>query len=60
LKRGKIILKSEEQIKKELINKLREQADRLERGDFEALVTYKVIRQQIPILEDILELNTYK
>lgn len=50
-------MKSQEQILRELIKMLREQADRLEKCDFESLLTYKVVRQQIPILEDVLELN---
>lgn len=50
-------MKNQEQIEKQLIKLLREQADRLEKGDVHDLIMYKFVRQQIPILEDILELN---
>lgn len=47
-------MKSQEKIEKQLIKLLREQADRLEKGD---IVVYKIVRNQIPVLEDVLELN---
>ena len=50
-------MKSQEQIEKQLIKLLREQADRLEKGDIDDIVMYKIIRNQIPVLEDILELD---
>lgn len=50
-------MKSQEQVEKQLIKLLREQADRLEKGDVNDIIVYKSIRQQIPVLEDILELN---
>jgi hypothetical protein len=53
-------LKNQEQVEKQLIKTLREQADRLEKGEVEDIITYRAIRQQIPILEDILGLNVYK
>lgn len=53
-------MKSQEQVEKQLIKQLREQADRLEKGDIEDIITYKTIRQQIAVLEDILELNSYR
>ncbi|MCY6957864.1 hypothetical protein [Clostridium brassicae] len=50
-------MKSQEQVEKQLVELLREQADRLEKGDIKDIFVYKAIRQQIPVLEDILELN---
>lgn len=50
-------MKSEEQVKQQLIKLLRKQADILEKN--EDVFDYKVIRSQIPVLEDILELNRF-
>lgn len=50
-------MKNQEQIEKQLVTLLREQADRIENGDMNDIIMYKSIRQQIPVLEDILELN---
>ncbi|MCT8978670.1 hypothetical protein N4T77_18940 [Clostridium sp. CX1] len=50
-------MKNEEQIKKGLANKLRQQADRLEKGDTESIRVYKIVRNQVEVLEDVLELN---
>ncbi|WP_308779783.1 hypothetical protein [uncultured Clostridium sp.] len=50
-------MKSQEKVEKQLIKLLREQAYRLEKGDIDDIVVYKIIRNQIPVLEDILELN---
>jgi len=53
-------VKSQEQIEKQLINILREQADSLEKGDMENILCYKTLRQEVCVLEDILELNVIK
>jgi hypothetical protein len=53
-------MKSQEQLEKQLVRILREQADRLEKGEIEGIITYKAIRQQVAVLEDVLELNSYK
>lgn len=50
-------MKSQDQVEKQLIKILRDQADRLEKGESEDIIMYKATRQQIPVLEDILELN---
>ena len=50
-------MKSQEKVEKQLIKLLREQAYMLEKGDIDDIVVYKIIRNQIPVLEDILELN---
>lgn len=50
-------MKSKESIEQLLIKSLREQADRLENGKENDIIMYKAVRQQIPVLEDILELN---
>lgn len=50
-------MKSQEEIEKQLIKLLREQADRLEKGDIDDIVVFKIVRNQIPVLEDVLELN---
>ena len=47
-------MKSQEQVEEQLIKLLRGQADRLEKGD---VTMYMIVRHQIPVLEDILELN---
>lgn len=50
-------MKSEEAIKKELIQLLKKQAERLEKGDLQSILSYKHDRQRIFVLEDVLELN---
>lgn len=50
-------LKTEEQLKKELINELKSQAERLEKSDLESMLNYKSGRYKIAMLEDVLELN---
>ncbi|APR02365.1 TPA: hypothetical protein ACXDAY_002149 [Clostridium botulinum] len=50
-------MKTQEQIEKRLINILRKQADSLEKGDTENILIYKTLRQEVCVLEDILELN---
>ena len=53
-------MKSQERVEQQLIKTLREQADRLEKGDVSDITFYKIARQEVAVLEDILELNVYK
>lgn len=50
-------MKSEQEIKKELIDKLRSQVDLLEKGDLESICSYKKAREYILALENVLELD---
>lgn len=50
-------MKKEAEIKKELIDKLRSQADLLEKGDLESICSYKKAREYILALENVLELD---
>lgn len=52
-------MKSQEQVEKKLIELLREQADRLEKGDSVDIMVYKINRNRIETLENVLELNIY-
>ena len=52
-------MKSQEQVEKKLIELLREQADRLEKGDSVDIMVYKINRNRIETLENVLDLNSY-
>lgn len=52
-------MKSQEQVEKKLIELLREQADRLEKGDSVDIMVYKINRNRIETLENVLDLNIY-
>ena len=52
-------MKSEDQVKNDLIKTLRQQADLLEKGDLESIIAYRTRRTQIEVLEDVLELNVF-
>lgn len=53
-------MKTEEQLRKELISKLQAQANRLRINTLESMISYSAVRHDIAILEDVLELNVSK
>lgn len=52
-------MRSEEEIRKDLIDKLRSQADLLEKGDEDSILSYKKAREYILALENVLELDKF-